>query len=132
VLPPSAAHSTHAADADGDAGERTGGGDPSLRLRGGGLAAEAGDAAERPQLDRLGGDAEAAGGERVTELVEDDREEETERADDRRADADHAAEAGADEHGDQRRAPVHLEVDAAEAAQRERTVVHVNFLSMGA
>ena len=40
------------------------------------FAVEAGDAAERPQLDRRGADAEAARDERMPELVGDDRGEE--------------------------------------------------------
>ena len=71
-------------DADGQAGQRAGGGDPALGPWRARLAVEAGHAAERPQLDRRRADAVAPGDDGVGELVAEDRGEEGDDADDGR------------------------------------------------
>ena len=62
-----------------------GGGDPELGPGALRLAVEGGDAAEHPQRDRRDADLVALRDHRVAELVEQDRGEEAERAERRRA-----------------------------------------------
>ena len=116
---------TDAADRDDDARERSGGGDPALRLRCVGLAARAWRHRPGPRAGstRSGRRSDAPSSACPNSWSRIDARNPT-RADDRSADADHTGEAGADEERDDRGAPMDLEVDATDVAQRERTVVH--------
>ena len=109
---------------DRQADERTRDGDQTVGTRGRWLTVEPGDAAECPQVDRLGLDAVAAGDEGMAELVGEDREEEGDHGDDAGNDAEPSGQADAEQHGDERHAPVRTHRDAEVAPEMQRTVAH--------
>ena len=104
-------------DGEPEARKRPGGSDPALGACRRRLALQPCDATERPQLDRLGLDVVAAGGQRVGELVHEDRDEEADDSDRGGGPADGARQAGTEEHRDDGDAPVHVDPNAEPRAQ---------------
>ena len=94
-----------------------GDGDQAVGLGCGGFPIETGDAAERPEVDRLGVDAVAACDECMAELVQQDGGEERDGGDQARDDAERDGEVDAEEHGDERHAPVGADGNSGVPAQ---------------
>ena len=110
-------------ETDDDAGERSGSGDPALRLGGLRFLIEPGDAPERPQVDRRRGHTEPAR-TRMGQLMAEDRGEEGDDADGRRYRTEIVRQAEGEERRHQSRAPVDSQRGAGEAPEGHRSGEH--------